>query len=247
MEDVDKSSLNLTDDDKFLRMKAKQIYDKYILNDQLASITTEKYRLELVGKCNDIQKVAILCVYSKCLIIILFLQNFHLEGKWFIYALQTLTSMFEVEEIENLLCQGQTMNLSSSLISRPTIQSIKCTVDSQFSNIETARQEMIENFQTLPQKIMGQDKVDQYINCHVKKISKTKCILCVAESKFMDYEKCLYNVQYRTIFEEVDDKNDTNVRNRYFWIIFYVFVFVVGAIRRKLERKQLHSGIATIG
>lgn len=40
------------------RLKAKEIYDQYILNDKLAAITTERYRIDLVKKCNEIEKVS---------------------------------------------------------------------------------------------------------------------------------------------------------------------------------------------
>ena len=60
---------------------------------------------------------------------------------------------------------------------------------------------------------MASNKVETYINCHVKKTKRkgeSKCILCLAESKFVAYEKCLYNVQYRIVSEE----DDNNVRNQ---------------------------------
>ena len=66
VENVDISSLDLTYEDKQLRLKAKQIYDKYLLSTKLACITTDKYRLEMVKKTKDIAKVNCLIKIVMC-------------------------------------------------------------------------------------------------------------------------------------------------------------------------------------
>ena len=66
---IDHSSLNLTEDDKKLRMKAKQIYENYFLNEKLSCITTEKYRNEVMENIKHLQEVR---VQAFCVILIEF-------------------------------------------------------------------------------------------------------------------------------------------------------------------------------
>lgn len=75
-------------------------------------------------------------------------------------------------------------------------------------------------FDHLLDQILSLEKVDQFINCHVKKGKQkkgqtVKCILCLTEAAVKDYESNLFNMQFRSSPQEEgendNEKSDTNV------------------------------------
>lgn len=186
-------NMEFTDEHKMFRLKAKEIYDQYILNDKLAAITTERYRIDLVKKCNEIEK------------------SFKFEGNWFSSALFEFQNVLRSDEVEMLIEQISEYIRLPNFVGRHTLKTVHMILDKQRAEMNESRLKMISSFFEL-HKIIDSDDVSAFMKCHIQRNSKKDiCILCIAQNECNKYEEKLFNVQYRNqLFSQDVDVNNAN-------------------------------------
>ena len=171
------------------------MYENYISKAKLACITTDRYRLEQIKKCEDIKKVIKNDIFNYLLLKIVYFYNlkyqeFKFEKTWHVYAIQVLNNILNQLEINSILS-----TFPKFFIETESLNPLRMLLDNVLSDIEVCRANIIKSFQFLTEQIVFKKDIIDFINCHIKKISNVKCSLCEVDEDFKLFEKNMFDVK----------------------------------------------------
>lgn len=185
----------VNNENQYYRLEAKEIYNKYLFKDHLASITTDKYRVEQSNKCFEIQK------------------QIKMEKKWFIYAINVLDNCGEIESILASFVDSQ------QFFQQNNLTALKMILVDHLEDIEGCRESILDTFEYLNNKILEKREIGEFIYCHVKKLSEKKCSLCsMLEIEFKRFEKLMFDVKRKNKENSLNKEQNWN-ENKYILLL----------------------------
>ena len=192
--------LSIEPDDRYLRLKAKQLYQDYLNTARLSLVTADRYRRELIKKCDQIN------------------EKFTLKGWWLVHALKELSKVMNVDEIILTLLEilGDSRQLIDPIGPR-SIESIRWKLCEYLNSFEEVRQQIRDAFIQLDHESLSGNP-DRYIDCHIRPPEQSvperqeRCHLCKTESVIKNFEKIIFQFN-KSISINVENEEENEADN----------------------------------